>query len=282
MSFGRAATPFAENKYSTRAWDKQMQFVREYLRDPNAARAARRAGFKDTKQEGRRLLQTPWIGDLITRGFDRRWRHARVDPDDVVLELKRVGFANIWNYLRLKEDGSVDLDFSALTKDSAAGIVRITVEYAQDKTPRKRKRKTKEDNSEPTKRQGRKPVILPGQQIRKITIQLADKLCALELLGKTKNMFNGPEDETRPGSPSATIDAIIERFSFDQRSPQELEALLVKVRSGESLTGDPASSGEGALPHATSVVDAAHDQDVRSPRGNGPCPTFGTGGARMG
>ena len=201
MSFGRPATPFAENKYSTRAWDKQMQFVREYLRDPNAARAARRAGFKDAKQEGRRLLQTLWIGDLITRGIDRRWRHARVDPDDVILELKRVGFASIWNYLLLKEDGSVDLDFSALTKESAAGIVRITVEYGQDKTPRKRKRKAKEDNSEPPKRPGRKPVIMPGQQIRKITIQLADKLRALELLGKTKNMFSEPEDETRPSSP---------------------------------------------------------------------------------
>jgi len=260
MSFGRPATPFAENKYSTRAWDKQMQFVREYLRDPNAARAARRAGFKDAKQEGRRLLQTPWIGDLITRGIDRRWRHARVDPDDVILELKRVGFANIWNYLRLKEDGSVDLDFSALTKDSAAGIIRITVEYGQDKTPHKRKRKAKEENGEPTKRQGRKPVIVPGQQIRKITIQLADKLRALELLGKTKNMFSEPEDETRPSNPSATIDAIIERFAFDQRSPQELEALLVKVRSEESPPGNPSRDREGALPHATPLVDAAHAQ----------------------
>jgi hypothetical protein len=252
MSFGKAAI-VSETKYSIKTWDKQMRFVREYLQNPtSAAHAARQAGFKDCKQEARRLLLTPWIAELISRGMDKRWRLAKVDTDDVILELKRLAFANIWNYLRLKQDGSVDLDFSALTKASAAGIVRISVEYAPQK---KQKR-------------GHKPPALSDRPIRRITLQMADKMRALELLGKTKNMFNEPEDEAaRPSSPSATIDAIIERFRFDERNPQELEALLLKVRSGESSAGNPARLGEGALPLPATVVDAAPDEDVRPPLG---------------
>lgn len=272
MSFRKAAGLVAETKYSTKSWDRDIRFVREYLRDPNATRAARRAGVGASmaKQEGHRLLQIPWIGDLIMRGMDRRWRHAMVDTDDVILELKRVGFANIWNYLRLKEDGSVDLDFSALTKDSAAGIVRITIEYSPIRAhPGKRQPASNGDDkaSRNAGPGGRPQKILPGQQVRKVTIQLADKLKALELLGKTKNMFHEVEDEGRPVSPSATIDAIIERFNLTGRGPAELEALLLKVRTEEGEREPQTRPGEGALPDQSSVVAAAHDEDVRPPLG---------------
>lgn len=262
MSFGKGSAVATPPKWDTSHWDQKMRFVQEYLRDHNATQAALRAGSPKTSARviGGEYLRTPWIRDLIQRGIDRRWREAKVDTDDVLKELKRLAFANIWNYLRLKEDGSVDLDFSALSKDSAAGIVRITIDYQPEARSRAKKKKGTGVRGQGTAEKDR--------PVRKITVQLADKLKALELLGKTKNLFWEDVDENKSASPSATIDAIIQHFQFDKKNPQELQALYLRVENAQrrgdtSLAGIEAGGGESHLPSGSVVVDADADQDVR-------------------
>ncbi len=136
---------------------KQKLFVEEYLLDLNATQAAIRAGYSPgtANEQGARLLANVSISRAIAQQMADRSRRTGVNADRVVLELARIAFANAGDLIdagdaTLKDDAS---------RDDLAAIQSIKVKDLGDMGIERE-------------------------------IRLADKLKALELLGRHLGIFD--------------------------------------------------------------------------------------------
>ncbi|MDH4386092.1 MAG: terminase small subunit [Caulobacter sp.] len=132
---------------------RQSRFVDEYLRGGSAREAAEWAGYRWTaaRQAGHELMKRPNVRAAIEAGVA-----ARDNPltrPAVLLEISRVAFANMADYVQLK-DGQPSLDLSRITHARAAGFR----EFRYSETSR------------------------AGVSHRRLHIRLGDKLAALKLL----------------------------------------------------------------------------------------------------
>ena len=77
--------------------EKQERFCLEYIIDLNATQAAIRAGYSEDSagQQGHMLLKNPEIQGRIRDHMDARAARTRITADRVLLELGRIGFADI-------------------------------------------------------------------------------------------------------------------------------------------------------------------------------------------
>lgn len=135
---------------------KQKRFVEEYLIDLNATQAAIRAGYSpDTaKSIGSENLTKPDIQARIAKAMAERSKRTGVNADRVVTELAKIAFVNASDV--------IDADTATLKPDVApedtAAIQSVKVKtFGEDGLERE--------------------------------IKMADKLKALELLGKHLGMF---------------------------------------------------------------------------------------------
>jgi phage terminase small subunit len=80
---------------------KQAAFVREYMLDLNATKAAIRAGYSSANAHttASQLLGKKQVAAAVADAQRKAADRAQVTQDDVVRELARVGFSNISNYL---------------------------------------------------------------------------------------------------------------------------------------------------------------------------------------
>ncbi len=80
---------------------RQSRFVEEYLIDLNATAAAKRAGYseKTAYAQGARLLQNPGVAQAVEAAIDERSDRLKIEADDVVLELRRIAFSDIIDYM---------------------------------------------------------------------------------------------------------------------------------------------------------------------------------------
>lgn len=135
---------------------KQKRFVEEYLIDLNATQAAIRAGYSpDTANEqGSRLLANVSVSNEINRAMAERSKRTGVNADRVVRELAKIAFVNAADVINAK-DATLRND---ATEDDTAAIQSVKVKtFGDDGLERE--------------------------------IKMADKLKALELLGKHLGMF---------------------------------------------------------------------------------------------
>lgn len=135
---------------------KQKRFVEEYLIDMNATQAAIRAGYSpDTAhQMGSENLKKPVIKAAIDKEMAERSRRTGVNADRVIIELAKIAFVNAMDVIDQKT-ATVREDASA---DDTAAIQSVKVKsFGEDGLERE--------------------------------IKMADKLKALELLGKHLGMF---------------------------------------------------------------------------------------------
>lgn len=135
---------------------KQKRFIEEYLIDLNATQAAIRAGYSpDTaKSIGSENLTKPDIQAHIARAMAERSRRTGVNADRVVMELAKIAFVNANEVIDPK---TATIREDALPEDTAA-IQSVKVKtFGEDGLERE--------------------------------IKMADKLRALELLGKHLGMF---------------------------------------------------------------------------------------------
>ena len=135
---------------------KQKRFIEEYLIDLNATQAAIRAGYSpDTaKSIGSENLTKPDIQARIAKTMAERSRRTGVNADRVVMELAKIAFVNASDV--------IDAETATLKPDAApedtAAIQSVKVKtFGEDGLERE--------------------------------IKMADKLKALELLGKHLGMF---------------------------------------------------------------------------------------------
>ena len=132
---------------------RQSRFVDEYLRSGSAREAAEWAGYRWTaaRQAAHELMKRPNVRAAIEAGIA-----ARDNPltrTSVLLEISRVAFANIADYVQLR-NGQPSLDLARITHARAAGFR----EFRYSETSR------------------------AGVSHRRLHIRLGDKLAALKLL----------------------------------------------------------------------------------------------------
>ena len=135
---------------------KQKRFIEEYLIDLNATQAAIRAGYSsDTAYSiGNENLKKPEIKARIDKAMAERSKRTGVNADRVVMELAKIAFVNANDVIDPK---TATIKEDALPEDTAA-IQSVKVKtFGEDGLERE--------------------------------IKMADKLKALELLGKHLGMF---------------------------------------------------------------------------------------------
>ena len=135
---------------------KQRRFTEEYLIDLNATQAAIRAGYSpDTAYSiGQENLKKPEIKTRIAKAMAERSRRTGVNADRVGMELAKIAFVNA--------NDMIDVD-AATKKPDAAPEDTAAIQSVKVKTF--------------------------GEDGLEREIKMADKLKALELLGKHMGMF---------------------------------------------------------------------------------------------
>ncbi|ALB44601.1 terminase small subunit [Clostridium beijerinckii] len=143
---------------------KQQIFCDEYLIDLNATQAAIRAGYSPStaKDIGCENLAKPNIRTYIDKIMAERAKRTGINQDRVIRELARIAFINPNDVMNLDE---VTVKENA-SEDDLAAIQSVRIKTV------------------PTKN---------GKGVER-EIKLADKLKALELLGKHLGMFTDKVD----------------------------------------------------------------------------------------
>lgn len=159
---------------------KQQRFVDEYLIDLNATQAAIRAGYSEKTAFSIETenLRKPLIQKAIQQRKQAREQRTEITQDRVIQELAAIGFARATDYAKIVPGGGVDfVSTEELTESQKAAVVSI-----------------KETQN--------------GTEIR-----LADKLKALELIGKHLGMFdrntNGIDQEIEDDPLTKSIEKVI-------------------------------------------------------------------------
>lgn len=139
--------------------ERQKRFCEEYLIDLNATQAAIRAGYspKTANEQGCQVLANISVRARIDEALAERSKRTGVNQDRVIRELARVAFANATDVVDFE---TAELIQSA-TSDDTAAIASVKVKTI------------------PTS---------DGLGIER-EIRMADKLKALELLGRHMGMF---------------------------------------------------------------------------------------------
>ena len=142
-------------------------FVREYLKDFNGSRAAIAAGYakKGAHVRAAELLRNRKVQALLAKLTKKHADKLDLTAEKVLAELSKMGFANILDYMRVDEDGALALDLSELTREQAAAIQEYTVDATGGTGDGERK------------------------LVMRTRFKLADKIKALELLGKYLKLF---------------------------------------------------------------------------------------------
>lgn len=136
---------------------KQKRFVDEYLIDLNATQAAIRAGYspKTANEQAAQLLAKLSIQNYLHKRQSERVQRTEITQDRVLQELAAVGFARGTDYAEIAPDGTVRLiPTEQLSGQQRAAVLGI--------------RETRDG----------------------VEIKLADKVRALELLGKHLGLFS--------------------------------------------------------------------------------------------
>ena len=76
---------------------------------------------------GHENLIKPHVAAEIEKARAKRAERAEVTADWVVDELRKIGFANMADYMKPTPEGAPSLDFSDLTRDQTAALSQVTV-----------------------------------------------------------------------------------------------------------------------------------------------------------
>ena len=176
---------------------RQEQFVDEYLIDLNATQAAIRAGYsrKTADRIGPELLGKTCVSDAIQRRRRDRERRTEITQDRVLQELAAIAFARGTDYASVSPGGVVHIKPTDELNDTQKAAV-LSIKETQNG----------------------------------VEIKLADKVRALELLGKHQGLFDGSGREDK-----APINNLLEQI---QRSTRALEEDGDAIREIQPETAD--------------------------------------------
>lgn len=108
---------------------KQQQFVREYLIDLNATKAADRAGYKQPHSQGHRLLENVEIAAAVQHAMNQRAEKTGITSEVVLQELLRLARVDISE--AFNEDGSLK-PIKEIPEDVRRAISAVEVDEIQE------------------------------------------------------------------------------------------------------------------------------------------------------
>lgn len=102
---------------------RRRKFVAEYLKEPNATKAAQKAGYskKSAYSVGQRLLNIP----EVRKALQKKLENYELTPERVLRELALLAYANMDDYVDL-ENGKRVLNTAKPTRDQMAAVSEIT------------------------------------------------------------------------------------------------------------------------------------------------------------
>jgi len=161
---------------------KQKAFIQEYPIDLNGTQAAIRAGYsaKTAEFQASKMLSKGKVQEAIQEALDKRAERTEITADRVLLEIARLAFSDIREYIDIGADGCVQVKtFEDMPKGASRAI-----QYIKEK----------------------KRIIASGKGDGEETIlestfelKLWDKVKALEQLGKHLGfLFNNPDSDPEP------------------------------------------------------------------------------------
>jgi len=161
---------------------KQKLFIEEYLIDLNATQAAIRAGYsaESAYSIGQENLKKPEIRARIEQAMAERSKRTGVNADRIIMELAKIAFVNAMDVIDTE---------SATIKDDAAPEDTAAIQSVKVKTF--------------------------GEDGLEREIKMADKLKALELLGKHLGMFKDKLELSGLKAEQTKLDAILAQLRSD-------------------------------------------------------------------
>ena len=165
--------------------------------DLNATQAAIRAGYsaKTAQEQGSQLLSKLMVQDAIAELVKARSERTQITADMVLTELARLAFANMWDFMRIGDDGDPYVDMSAITKEQTTALAEFTCEEFKD---------------------GRGE---DARDVRRVKIRLHPKLPALVELGKHLGLFKGEQ------APAEKPDRINLQLLLAEHDPARMDVL---------------------------------------------------------
>ena len=136
----------------------QLLFIEKYMLHRSARRAAVEAGYSDTENAGWRLLQNKKIVDEINRRKEAQRRRNELLEDEVLQEMAKIAFVDITSIVDFNGSRLDVKDLSEIPEHVRPAIKKV--------------------------------VCTPSQHGDKVTIELHDKVGALEKLGKYLSMWS--------------------------------------------------------------------------------------------
>lgn len=150
---------------------RERLFIKLYLIEPNATKAARDAGFskKSARELGYRLLKKVYIKNAIEAAMKKREDKLSMDRQEILRELSIIGRSDLANYIEIDEGGLIR---AKTFEQMPEGTSRALESIEENRTIRESS-DGKDDN-----------VVND-----KIKFKMHDKIRALELLGKNLGLF---------------------------------------------------------------------------------------------
>jgi phage terminase small subunit len=217
---------------------KQNTFIYEYMTDSNATRAYR-AAYPTCKLDttaranGCLLLATTSVQAAIAELQHAAEVSSLVTVNRVILELARMGFSNMDDYVTRQPDGSVFIDLSNATRDQMAAVQEITIdEYIEGRGENAR-------------------------EVKKIKLKLADKRGPLELIARHIGMLIERREVTGRGGGPIDLQAVggMDDTELDLR----IQRMLAEAAADATKRPTPALPSGNPHPAA----------DVTGPDGDG-------------
>jgi phage terminase small subunit len=176
-----------------------------------ASKALRRENVRAAMEEIESVLMAPV--------FETAMQLAGITRARIMLELAKIGFANIEDYTILQLDGSRVIDFSTATRDQLAAVQEITVETY-------------------TEGQGEK-----ARQVKRTRLKLHAKREALIAMGKQVGMFVDHKHLTIDAdSPEKAKKREADRLAILELAKEMERRTLLEVRASSVETTDPATA----------------------------------------
>lgn len=163
---------------------RQKVFVASYLTDLNEHRAMRAAGYSVSRHHGQyttwNMMNKPVVQAAIRRAMHKRMERMRISADRVLIELGRIAFANMGDYVDWGAHGVTLKDSDTLTSEQRAAVSEVTE-------------------------------IFTPQGGRTVKFKLHDKLKALNDLGRHMALFTDKLQVENTGSAEEKISKARER-----------------------------------------------------------------------
>lgn len=132
---GYVYTPTGKNARTRKQDQEEDVFVRHWFNagfnQVNAAVAMGREG-NDAKIFAGKMMRRESVRIKIKKHMERALESAQLDPQNVIREVAKIAFSNLWNFTRLADDGNRYIDLTSVTEEQMAAVSEIEIsEYKE-------------------------------------------------------------------------------------------------------------------------------------------------------